>query len=390
MNSLKICIITHQYGNFWSGVGTYATRLINALAEKGHSVSVVCPDVSKSKSHSEVNIVEMEGLKIKPTLGNWIILSYHFNKTLQRLLKKESFDIIHFVDARDSFFCKPKGIPVVGTMNDYYFAEASKNPLSYRRHYDDWLTRSFFYNITRVLEKRAIKKLSMVIANCNYIKESVIRNYYINEKLIKMIYYGIEKPDIAAYKVKKGEKLKGHPSILFVGQNFRRKGLPALINAVAEVKKVFPEVSLHVVGKVSEEKEGEMRELGRSLKIEENIHFLGRKDNEEVKILFTMADIFAMPSLIEGLPWAFLEAMSAGVPVIGGKTGGIPEQIEDGVNGFLVEPGDWKDLANKIIKIAGDAVSRERFIQNSFSALDKFSLDRMTEETVGVYHKLIK
>src|SRR3989304_8666139 len=102
-----------------------------------------------------------------------------------------------------------------------------------------------------------------------------------------------------------------------------------------------------------------------------------------------MADIFAMPSLIEGLPWAFLEAMSAGVPVIGGKTGGIPEQIEDGTNGFLVEPGDWKDLANKIIRIAGDTGCREEFIRNSFSALEKFSLDRMTEETVGVYHKLM-
>src|SRR3972149_10287322 len=102
MNNLKICIITPQYGHLWSGVGTYATYLINGLAEEGHSIHVICPEVYRRKTHPNVNIVEMKGVKVKPTLENWILLSYYFNKSIQCLLKEKSIDIIHFVDARDS------------------------------------------------------------------------------------------------------------------------------------------------------------------------------------------------------------------------------------------------------------------------------------------------
>lgn len=390
MKSLRICIVTHQYGHFWSGVGTYATRLINALADAGHQVTVLCPSKSQGMAHSGVTLVEMKGLKIKPTLENWFLLSYYFNKSIQGLLKEKSIDIIHFVDGRDSLFCKMKNIPVVGTMNDYYFAEAPKNPLSYKTYYDDWFKRWFFYNFTRVLEKRAIRRLSFVIANCNYIMNSMIKNYGIRENLIKVVYYGMERTEFIAKGNEKEDRLKGKPSILFVGQNFQRKGLPLLIRAVADVKKVFPEVMIHAVGRVSLEKEEEMRDLSKSVNIEENIIFLGQKDNDEVRKIFKLADMFAIPSLIEGLPWVIFEAMEAGVPVIGGDTGGIPEQIKDGINGFLVKPGDWQSLSAKIRRLAEDKSCRETFVQNSYRVLGSFSLHKMLEETVNIYLDLLE
>jgi len=390
MKSLGICVVTHQYGHFWSGVGTYATRLINALADAGHQVTVLCPVLSQGMAHPGVTLTEIKGLKFKPTLENWFLLSYYFNKSIQNLLKEKPVDIIHFVDGRDSLFCKVKNIPVVGTMNDYYFAEAPKNPLSYRTYYDDWIKRWFFYNFTRVLEKRAIRRLSFVIANCNYIMNSMIKSYGIRENLIKVVYYGMDKNEVTVKSREKEDRLKGMPSLLFVGQNFQRKGLPLLIRAVADVKKVFPEVLIHVVGRVSMEKEDEMRDLAKSMNIEENILFLGQKNNDEVRRIFKKADIFAIPSLIEGLPWVIFEAMEAGIPVIGGDTGGIPEQIKDGVNGFLVKPGDWESLSKKIQQLAVDKSCKDRFVQNSYRVLEGFSLKQMVEGTVNVYSTLIR
>jgi len=390
MKSLGICVVTHQYGHFWSGVGTYATRLINALADAGHQVTVLCPVLSQGMAHPGVTLTEIKGLKFKPTLENWFLLSYYFNKSIQNLLKEKPVDIIHFVDGRDSLFCKVKNIPVVGTMNDYYFAEAPKNPLSYRTYYDDWIKRWFFYNFTRVLEKRAIRRLSFVIANCNYIMNSMIKSYGIRENLIKVVYYGMDKNEVTVKSREKEDRLKGMPSILFVGQNFQRKGLPLLIRAVADVKKVLPEVLIHVVGRVSMEKEDEMRDLAKSMNIEENILFLGQKNNDEVRRIFKKADIFAIPSLIEGLPWVIFEAMEAGIPVIGGDTGGIPEQIKDGVNGFLVKPGDWESLSKKIQQLAVDKSCKDRFVQNSYRVLEGFSLKQMVEGTVNVYSTLIR
>lgn len=388
---LKICIITPQYGHLWSGVGTYATHLVNGLAERGHDITVICPDVSERKINPKVKVINMEGLNIKPTLGNWVLLSYHFNKHLQRLVAKEYFNIVHYVDARDSYFCKIKNIPVVGTIHDYYFVEAFKNPLLYKKYYDDWIKRWGFYNLTRILEKKGIKKLSFVITNSNYVKESIVRNYYDGKKTlgIKSIYIGIERSLNSGFSYDNKDKLKGNPAILFVGQNFQRKGLPVLIQALADVKRVLPEATLYVVGRYKNNKEEEMMHLSKSLGIADNISFLGWKDNEEVKNLFKKVDVFAMPSLIEGFGLVFLEAMNAGVPVIGGKTGGTPELIEDGVNGFLVKPGDWIELSEKIQIIMKDDDCKERFIQNGYNTFEKFSVERMVEETIDVYLNLV-
>lgn len=394
MPALKICMITPQYGHLWTGVGTYTTHLVNGLADRGHEVTVLCPGASERNVHPGVRIVNADGLKIRPTLGNWFFLSYYFNKTLQDLIQREfpdvvHFDVVHFADARDSLFCKIKKIPVVGTMHDYYFAEASKNPLTYRRYYKDWPGRWLFYNLTRALEKRAIGKLAFVIANSNYVRESIIRSYGIKENLVKTVYIGLKKVEIASDK-KEVERLKGHPAILFVGQNFRRKGLPVLIHAVGDVQKRFPEISLHVVGRVSKEKEDEMRDLSRSLGVGAHVHFLGWRDHEEARRLFSKADIFAMPSLLEGFGLVFLEAMNAGIPVIGGDTGGTPELIRNGVNGFLVRPGDWQDLSKKIQLLAEDKGQREKLIGNGYETVEIFSINRMVEETINVYLTLKK
>ncbi len=382
---MKICIITSQYGHFWSGLGTYATNLINSLVERGHVVTVICPQTVREKAHPKVRLIDIPEMRFKPTLGNWFIMSWYFNKTLKSLLERESFDLIHFADARDSFFCRVKNIPVIGTMHDYYFIEAPKNPLFYKRYYNDWLMRWLFYNFTRMMEKRAIKRLSFVIANTYYVRESLIRNHYVKEDSVKRVYLGVDTSEMAKERVE--EKERWSLSILFVGANFQRKGLPTLIKAIADTKRRCPEVSLYIVGK--DAKEEEMRLLGKELGVEENIHFLGWRDNKEVMALLKKVDMFVMPSLIEGFGLVFLEAMSAGVPVIGGNTGGTPELIEDGINGFLVKPEDWKDLSVKIQLLTEDKLLRKKFIQNGYRTVERYSVERMMEGTLEVYRGVL-
>jgi phosphatidylinositol alpha-1,6-mannosyltransferase len=376
---LRICIITSQYGYFWSGLGTYATNLINALADSGHEVHVLCPEVSKDKAHPKVKLIDSSGIKCKATLGNWFLLAYYFNKTIQKLLAKEAFDIIHFADARDSYFCTVSDTPVVGTMHDYYFIESSYSPFFYRKYYTDWPKRWLFYNFTRFMERRALRRLAFVVTNTDYVRDSLRKYYKLKISTTKTIYYGIQ----MGIMKKGNEPLKGAPSLLFVGGNFQRKGLPTLIRAIASVKEQFPEVALHIVGR--DAKEDAMKEMVRETGLGGNVHFLGWKDNDEVRELCAMADIFAMPSLIEGFGLVYLEAMAAGTAAIGGGTGGTPELIEDGINGFLVKPDDWKDLSQKILILTEDETCREKIIQNGYKTLEKYSIDRMLSETIEVY-----
>jgi L-malate glycosyltransferase len=83
------------------------------------------------------------------------------------------------------------------------------------------------------------------------------------------------------------------------------------------------------------------------------------------------ADVFALPSLSEGLPVVTLEAMACGVPIVASKVGGVPEVVIHDYNGLLVEPGDSKELANSIIRILSSQELRKRLSKGALETAEK-------------------
>ena len=97
------------------------------------------------------------------------------------------------------------------------------------------------------------------------------------------------------------------------------------------------------------------------------------KENEKVK-LYNSVDILLLPSYNEGLPYVILEAMAARLPIIASTVGGIPEIIEDGYNGFLVDPNDPILLARRIEELITDEHLRSEFVRNGLKTVrTKFS-----------------
>ncbi len=81
--------------------------------------------------------------------------------------------------------------------------------------------------------------------------------------------------------------------------------------------------------------------------------------------VFMESDIFVLPSYAEGLPITILEAMAAGLPIVATAVGAIPEIIEDGKNGYIIEPGDFRTLADWIVRLAEDEKLRRRLGKNN-------------------------
>lgn len=97
--------------------------------------------------------------------------------------------------------------------------------------------------------------------------------------------------------------------------------------------------------------------------------------------LLSAFDIFVLPSVKEGFPWAVLEAMAAKLPVIATKVGAIPEMIEDGKNGFIVEPGHPEQIVSKIQELLNKGHLRQELgIQAHQTVLFKFSSEKMVQE----------
>jgi glycosyltransferase involved in cell wall biosynthesis len=146
--------------------------------------------------------------------------------------------------------------------------------------------------------------------------------------------------------------------VLAVGRLVEKKGLGTLVQAAAGV----PGLRVAIAG------EGDLREALRqqAAELRAPVTFAGNLDRMQVAEALAAADVVAVPSVIDragnvdGLPNVLLEAMAAGKAVVASRVAGIPDVVEDGVNGILVPPGAVEALREALTRLAGDAALRAR------------------------------
>lgn len=130
--------------------------------------------------------------------------------------------------------------------------------------------------------------------------------------------------------------------------------------------------------------EGTLNADLRNLRLEGSVRLLGRVD-EPVRLLWAL-DIFAFPSLHEGLGIALLEAMACGLPVVASRTGGITDAVEDGRTGMLVAPANSSELGAAIARLAAESRTRETLGESARRrVLEKFSISAMARATLALY-----
>ena len=150
---------------------------------------------------------------------------------------------------------------------------------------------------------------------------------------------------------------KNSKIILSVAELHERKGLKYLIEAMPKVIENCPTCKLVLVGAGPDE--NTLKHLVKEKNIENHVIFLGyRKD---IPHIMKSADIFVLPSEKEAFGLVLLEAMAAELPIIASEVGGIPEIIENGVNGMLIPPHDEDRIANAIIKLLNDPKTVDKF-----------------------------
>ncbi len=377
--SKHIVLCSQQFGNYWSGLGTYSTNLAKGLTDLGIKVTVVSPgDPGNIKG---INFISVTPLKSDPTHGGWISLSYAYAKELSKL----QADLIHFTDARESFAYRGN-IPTIGTLHDDYFARHQWNPFYYKKDYVDWIKRWFYYSFVNLLERKALKRLSVLLANSNMTSKTISRAYEISTERINTVYLGMNVEIEPINKEIENYRLS-QPKLLIVGGNIQRKGLPTLMEALRLLQEDYPDIKLQIVGK--NQNIDKMKKMAKRLNIHDLTEFVGWVHPEKIQKYYKDASVFVMPSLMEGFGLVFLEAMAKGLPVIGGNVGGIPELIEDGKNGLLVTPRDPISLRNKIESLLKDKTLRRTLIHNGYDTIKEYSVTKMVNETITYYHQIL-
>jgi glycosyltransferase involved in cell wall biosynthesis len=126
-------------------------------------------------------------------------------------------------------------------------------------------------------------------------------------------------------------------------------------------------------------------------KLGERVVFTGTVDRNSLRILYSNAYCFVLPSLAEAFGMVLLEAMASGTPPIGSTAGGIPDIIIGGVNGLLFRKEDWRDLANKLILLISDKNLRDKLAHSARKFVERnYSWRSITQEIIKVYVSIVE
>jgi glycosyltransferase involved in cell wall biosynthesis len=168
---------------------------------------------------------------------------------------------------------------------------------------------------------------------------------------LKIIHCGVE-PERYATGERDGNKL------LFVGRLAAVKGVPVLLEALAEARRTRPDLTLTLVGDGPDR--AALETQASDLDLAGAVTFAGYRSQSDVAELLARHDALILPSFAEGVPVVLMEAMAAKMPVIATAVGGVSELVEDGTNGYLVAPGDGAALRAAILRVMEDSALRQR------------------------------
>lgn len=214
----------------------------------------------------------------------------------------------------------------------------------------------FRHKIFSILERIAIFDHKYTIVNSKYLQDQILQRYNAQRSKIKLLYKAIDTQSVQ----KKGTYvISGNPKILFVKSDWRRGGLDLLIQALSNVSRTM---ELHIIGP-----EGKDRELIESIPRNSDLRliFHGRVSQTEVFRVLLDVDVFCVPSRMEALGVANMEAMIHGVPVVYTEVGGVKEVMNFGKNGFAAKGGDVQSLTEALKHCLDNERDREAKAANA-------------------------
>jgi glycosyltransferase involved in cell wall biosynthesis len=199
------------------------------------------------------------------------------------------------------------------------------------------------------LEKEIYRNAALTFVRSSNVRRSLMEDYGSSAEKAVLVYAGSN----ASVSSRKTDSDYAHPVILFVGLDWQRKGGPDLLEAFRIVHQACPDARLIILGAKPDV----------SLP---NCEVVGKVPPEELDRYYQQASVFCLPTHLEPFGIAFIEAMTALLPIVATRVGAIPDFVEEGRNGWLVEPGDVPGLARALLKLVESPSTCKAFGEHSF------------------------
>ena len=355
--------------------------IVNTLAEMGHDVTVLTPDLEWTgprydpKINSKVDVIRVKTLSRSNMKVAARLCQRNLKKMGEKICSEKKIDLIftifhpfHLVPNAAVSCAKKLGIPSIIKIDDAVYAKSSG-----------------LKSLQRMLEKKfSIKSLQgakeILVLN-KEMKNTVIRAYNILAEKIFIMPNGINE---SFFQLK--DDVKREQKIVFSGVMYYHRGLDMLLEAVEKVIKNIPNAKFVFLGSGPEEQK--LKEIVLKKNLNPNVEFKGWIDRIEIPIHLSTASIGIGPLKLtpvteNSIPIKVLEYMASSLPIIA-KCGTLSKDVlEHGKNGFFVDDAD--ELANRIIELLENQKSAKEFGLESFNMVKKFSWKNLFNSVLEKY-----
>jgi glycosyltransferase involved in cell wall biosynthesis len=378
------------YGNrLGAGIAAYLRATIPGLLEAGHRVTLFADDRQAANFDVEDGRVRVHHLRLPsahwyvskvPLLRRLAVLplrqlewSAAFYRRVARVAAQEKLDVLECAESGALFLSRIAPLVIRLHGSEFAFRKHAGMPLDYSVRWNDSLEA---YSSNRAV---AVTTPSQYQAN----EITKRRGWEANRVRVipNPIAPAIWKAALESKKNGGGERI-----VLYSGRLAPVKGIEVLLETATRVHREDPTVTFVLAGPW--QMPGPPKSYGLELnrKSADGVLWIGSQEPQEIIDWYKRAMLFVMPSYFESFGISVVEAMAFGLPVVCTRAGGIPETVDDGVTGLMVEPGNSSQLAEAISGLLSDSQRREKMGRaGQEKVLKEFDPLKVAQQNLDLY-----
>jgi glycosyltransferase involved in cell wall biosynthesis len=376
---MKIGMMVDSYKPYVSGITNYIETNKRHLELAGHEVFVFTFGDVEYKD-SEPRVIHSRGV---PLSDSGFYLSTRYSPAAKKLL--QSMDIIHvhhpFLSGRLALkYSRSPQIPVVFTNHTRYDLYAQAYLPMVPEEMSQGLLQAYMPSFCEAVDlviapsagmEKVLRQLN-VTGNIAVVPNGVdLKNFY-EAKPFSRAELGYKEDDIL---------------LIYAGRLAPEKNLPFLLRSFAGVAQTLPNVHLLLIGSGIQQFEEETRNLVGELELNQRVRFTGRIAYDELPAYLAMGDIFVTASITEVHPLSVIEAMGAGLPVMGVQSVGVGDTVQDEITGLLATH-DLPAFTAKLTRLCLDPNLRAQMGESAREASSAYAIERTTSLMLEHYEKL--
>lgn len=369
-----------SYKPYVSGIINYVETNKRYLEIAGHEVFIFTfGDIEYTDD--EPNVIRSRGVQLA---DSGFYLSMRYSPAAKKLLQTMNVVHVHhpFLSGRLALrYCRPLHIPIIYTNHTRYDL--------YAQAYWPKMPEEISVGLLQAYMPSFCKAVDLVITPSAGM-EKVLRELNV-EGNIEVVSNGVDLKKFSKVKPFSRAKLgykENDILLVYSGRLALEKNLPFLLESFAGIAQAIPNAYLLLIGSGIQQYEEEIRSLVSELDLTQRVYLTGRIAYEQLPAYLTMCDIFVTASVTEVHPLSVIEAMGAGLPVMGIHSVGVGDTVQDGITGFLATH-DQPAFTAKLTRLCLDLNLRTRMSHSARKASATYAIERTTTVMLGHYEKLV-